>query len=148
MDNFEKFIEYANEELDFTELTHETYDVDFIVEAEDLTSEFISEILQLSPHWGEGIDEAYIAINNVPVSTSNKVLMGSEASPTLKIEMGTIPAIKFRPTQEELDSLAPNDYTTTVVDLVARTNLNVWQGRETPQLFISEFKVVDTKVNF
>ena len=85
-DNFDKFIEYANsalQDFDFTPI----YSVDFIYHTNDLVGKDIIDIAQLKSLWGQGVEEAYIAVEGIKVASNNLTLMSKDKKPTLKITM-------------------------------------------------------------
>ena len=143
-ENFKKFIEYTNSDLDYGD-SHKEYDVDFIIDYEDLDSDMILNIANLKKYWGTGLDESYIIFKNVRISQSDKTLMKSNA---LKLMAKDIPCIKFRAPDGAFEELAPNEYTDSIIDIVGKPNLNVFNGNVSGQMFIEEYKIIDTKLNF
>jgi single-stranded DNA-specific DHH superfamily exonuclease len=147
-DKFQQFLNYANEKLDYENCSYSEYEVDFIFEQDELTPETILSIGSLSKYWGKGIEEAYIAIKNVKITNGSKTLMSADRNPTLKIIVNSIPCIKFRCKQDEFNTLAPNEYTSTIVDLVGKCNLNEWMGNITPQILIEEYEFKQNIMDF
>lgn len=144
-ENFEKFIEYANKKLDYKNSFKE-YEADFIIDEADLNADLILEIAMLKRFWGKGIEEPLIAITNVKIDQHKKILMKSN---TLKLMAGgDVPCIKFRAPEGAFEELAPNEYTVSIVDIIGKTNLNEYNGRSSGQLFIEEYNIKDTKMNF
>ena len=144
--NFDAFIEKTDEllaDMDFTP----TYKVDFIFDGKALTfnPNEILEIAELDYIWGQNIDEPYVAIENVIVSTGNITLMSPDKKPTLKITLQNgLSLIKFGSSQEEYDQLCDlgdNGYYNLTV--VGRCNENEWMGNITPQLFIEDYDIVN-----
>ena len=146
-ENFEKFNIYANEKLNFQD-SYTEYKVDFIFNKENLRPEIILDIASLNDYWGQGIKEALIAGVNIPITESDKLLMSKDKNPTLKLNLNGIESIKFKSSEEEFDSIAPNGYTTTVIDFVGKCTLNVWNGNTKPQIMIEDYEVKNTIISF
>lgn len=143
-ENFQQFIEYANANLDYAGAFKE-YEADFIMEGPEIDSELVLELAKLKNFWGKGMEEPLIAFRNVPISTSDKFAM---ANNTLKLMAKDVPCIKFRAGEGAFEELAPNEYTISLVDIVGKTNLNEFNGRTSGQIFVTEYEIVDTKMNF
>lgn len=146
-ENFDKFIEYANKNLDYGH-SYKEYEVDFIIDEKDLDINMMLELGQLKHLWGKGVEEPLIAITNVEVSASKKVLMSKNANPTLKIIANELDCIKFRSSEAEYEALTPNSYTVSVVNIVGKPNLNIYYNKITPQIFITEYEIIDEKIKF
>lgn len=143
-ENFKKFIEFSNKNLDYGD-AHKEYDVDFIIDYEDLDSNMILEIAKLEKFWGTGLQEPLIMFKNVIIDKTKKFLMKGN---TLKLMVKDIPCIKFRVPEGAFEELAPNDYINSIVDIVGKPNLNVFNGQINAQIFIEDYEIVGTKVNF
>ena len=61
------------------------YYVDYIYKGVDVNSENILDIANLNDLWGQGVEEAYIAIHDLKVTSSMITLMSPDKKPTLKI---------------------------------------------------------------
>lgn len=138
--NFDTFVKYSNEALanfDFTPC----YKVDFIYQADDFNGNDIIEIAELKGIWGQGVDEPFIALENVRVAANNVVLMSADRNPTLKITLpnGTS-LIKFKSSQEEFERLQSTGFFT--LNVVGRCERNIWNGRVTPQIIIEDYEVI------
>jgi len=143
-ENFKKFIEFSNKDLDYGN-AHKEYDVDFIIDYEDLDSDMILEIAKLEKFWGTGLKEPFIMFKNVVIDKTKKFLMKGN---TLKLIVKDIPCIKFKAPEGVFDELAPNEYTSSIIDIVGKPNLNVFNGQTIGQIFIEDYNIVGTKVNF
>jgi single-stranded-DNA-specific exonuclease len=143
-ENFKKFIEFSNKDLDYGD-AHKEYDVDFIIDYEDLDSDMILEIAKLEKFWGTGLQEPFIMFKNVVIDRTKKFLMKGN---TLKLMAKDIPCIKFRAPEGAFEELAPNEYIDSIVDIVGKPNLNVFNGQINAQIFIEDYEIVGTKVNF
>lgn len=146
-ENLNKFIQYCNEHLNY-KTSYKEYNVDFIFDANELNDTDILEIASLNKFWGKGIEEALIAIKNVRVTSDNKVLMSKDKNPTLKISINGVDCLKFHSSEEEFDALAPNNYTTTLIDIVGKCSKNEWNGNTKGQVFIEEYEFKQNIMNF
>lgn len=146
-ENLEKFLEYANKQLDYTS-SYKEYNVDFIFDVSELKEDVILDIASLRNFWGKGIEECLICIKNVPVTQSSKTLMSKDKNPTLKLIANNISCIKFHCSEQEFDKLAPNEYTTTLIDIVGKCNKNEWNGNISPQILIEEYEFKQNLIEF
>lgn len=139
---FNSFIDYSNQALknfDFTPC----YKVDFILNGNDFKGKDIIEIAELKSIWGQGIDEPYVALENIKVSKDNVVLMSPDKNPTLKITLpnGTS-LIKFKSSQAEVDQFKSNLGCVTIT-VIGRCERNMWNGIVSPQIIIEDYEITD-----
>lgn len=134
-----EFIDYCNIYLAYTSF-EPCYHVDFIFSADNFNGNEIIEIAELKSLWGQGVDEPYIALENVKVINNNITLMSPNKNPTLKITLpnGTS-LIKFKSSQEEFESLKTDGMI--ILNVVGRCERNVWNGRISPQIIIEDYEI-------
>ena len=135
------FINYCNTYL--RDMVFEPcYHVDFIFSADNFNGVDIIEIAELKSLWGQGIDEPYIALENVKVTANSITLMSPDKNPTLKITLpnGTT-LIKFKSSQEEFKSLKTDGLIT--INIVGRCERNVWNGRVNPQIILEDYEIAN-----
>ena len=134
-----EFINYCNIYLAYTTF-EPCYHVDFIFSADNFNGNEIIEIAELKSLWGQGIDEPYIALENVKVTNSNITLMSPDKNPTLKITLpnGTS-LIKFKSSQEEFESLKTDGIIT--LNIIGRCERNAWNGRISPQIIVEDYEI-------
>lgn len=115
------------------------YYVDYIWRANEVSPEKILEIGALSSYWGKDMDEALIAIQGLQITNEMLTMM---ASNTVKITLPNgVNAIKFRMPDEEYKKLySETGYVE--INLIARCNINNWNGIEYPQLLIDDYEIV------
>lgn len=146
-DLFDAFIAYSNgalKDYDFSAC----YQVDFIFNQETLTGRNILDIANLNHLWGTGIEEPYIAIENIKV-TDNIILMSPDKNPTMKILLPNgITAIKFKSSAEEVEKLKGSNGLTTYINIVGRCASNIWQGNVTPQILIEDYEICKKAYDF
>ena len=139
---FDEFIDYSNKALESFDFTP-CYKVDFIFNANNFNSKDILDIAELKSIWGQGIDEPYIALEDVKISKNNITLMGlDKGKPTLKI---TLPnktcLIKFKSSQEEYDRLCASECVT--INIVGTCEANHFNGSVLPQIFIEDYEITN-----
>jgi single-stranded DNA-specific DHH superfamily exonuclease len=132
------FITYSNfqlKDIDFSPC----YKVDFIFDANNFSSFDILEIANLKSIWGQGIDEPYIAIENIKVTSKNLYLMKSN---TLKIVLPNgMSLIKFRVSDEEYKALY-SELGCVTINVVGTCERNVYNGIISPQVTIENYEIV------
>jgi single-stranded-DNA-specific exonuclease len=142
-ENFNTFIEFSNKALESFDFTP-CYKVDFIFNGGDFRGNDIVEIAELKSIWGQGIDEPYVAIENVKVSSENVYLMSADKNPTLKITLpnGTS-LIKFKSSHDEYEKFK-NGIGCVTINVIGRCERNIWNGTVSPQLIIEDYDIVST----
>lgn len=136
---FDEFISYSNEELaafDFTPC----YKVDFIFNANNFNGKDILDIAQLKHYWGQGIEEPYVALEDVKISANNITLMSPDKKPTLKITLpnGTS-LIKFKSSEEEYEKLTASECVT--INVVGHCEANTFNGVTKPQILVEDYEI-------
>lgn len=139
--NFTNFINYVNESLKDFDFTP-NYKVDAILKANNFNTKDILDIAKLKSIWGQGVEEPFIAIENINVTKDNIKLMSPDKSPTLKITLpnGTS-LIKFRSSNEEYEQLY-SDLGCVKINIVGKCEQNIWNGIINPQIIIEAYEIV------
>ena len=139
-ENIAQFIQYCD--LQLKDLKFEPcYKVDYIFNPSTLKAGDVLEIGNLTPFWGQEIDEALIAIEHVNVTADKLALMKT----TLKITLPNgIPCIKFRSNEEEYQSLFSPEGCVTI-NIIGTCGINNYFGNKTPQILIEDYEIVDKK---
>lgn len=127
-DNKETLINYCNEKLKDIEFSN-IYNVDFIFDKNELTKEIIFEIADGKQFYGQGIEEPYIAIENIVANSDSVKLLSPDKNPTIRIDVGDIAFIKFKATKEEYEALTEGN---NILNIVGRCEINVWNGNSYP----------------
>jgi single-stranded-DNA-specific exonuclease len=138
--HFNEFIDYSNKALESFDFTP-CYKVDFIFNANNFNGKDILDIAELKSIWGQGIDEPYVAIENIKISKNNITLMGLEkGKPTLRITLpNKTSLIKFKSSQEEYDSLSASECVT--INVVGKCEANEYGGTVTPQIIVEDYEI-------
>lgn len=146
-ENFDRFIEYADKELanyDFSPC----YKVDFIYDGSNFNSSNILDIARLKHLWGQGIEEPYIAIENLKI-TDNVILMSPDKNPTMKIQLPNgVSLIKFKSSAEETEKLKSVNRMATKINVVGRCAINEWNGNITAQLMVDDYEICGYEYDF
>lgn len=142
-EKFNTFVDFSNKALESFDFTP-CYKVDFIFNGGDFKGTDIVEIAELKSIWGQGIDEPFVAIENVKVSNENVYLMSADKNPTLKITLpnGTS-LIKFKSSQEEYEQFKSAMGCVTI-NVIGRCERNIWNGTVSPQLILEDYEIVST----
>lgn len=143
--------------LDFIQKTDELlkdmpneaiYHVDYIWEEKDVRPQAILDIANLDSLWGKDLPEALIAIQNLKV-TPEMVTIYDKKGYTIKITLSDgIALMLFRATELDCAKLQYNNTGYIELNIVAKCNQNEWMGNITPQLFIEDYEVIDSKKYF
>lgn len=122
------------------------YKVDYIFQGKDFQGSDILKIADLKSLWGQGVEEALIAIEDLHVSTNNVTLMSKDKNPTLKITLdnGTS-LIKFGSSEEEYATLADSSLGCVNINVVGKCDRNEWNGRISPQIHVEDYEIVGVK---
>lgn len=98
----------------------------------------IISVDELRNYWCKGFDKPkfYIKLSNV--RSSDILTMGASKN-TVKITHDYISYIKFKCTEEELNVLLKNGNKD--IEIIGTFNVNEWNGRTFPQVFIDYFEV-------
>lgn len=143
--NLNKFLDYADKELAEVDFKEGAYEVDFITKATDeLLPNLILEIGNNKTIWGQGNDEPYIIIENIALSGSEISLIGATKD-TLKFVKNGVTYIKFKATDMIEDLKNRQIFSLTIL---GRGNLNNWMGTVSPQIFIEDYNIHNSLLDF
>lgn len=85
-----------------------------------------------------------LAVENITLKKSDIAIIGSNKD-TLRFTFNGITYIKFK-AKELIDKI--NSYTEKInITVVGRGNINVWGGRQTPQILIDEIDISNCDIN-
>ena len=134
-DNIDKLIDLFNQD---GSIVQKHFYVDFIVPFDELTDDFIGTLNVLKKHWGKGIKEPYIAVENIDVHPEEVSVMGKEMN-TVKINVDGIEFIKFKCDLTEKLMTMEEDFT---MNIVGKCSMNDFNGKVTPQIIIEAYEIV------
>lgn len=146
-ENLELFMKYSNEVLDFSNIEKE-YEVDFIFGEKDLQEQIAFDIASLKDYWGKDVEESLILIKDLKVTYGSKTLMSKDKNPTLKFVINNISYIKFKSGEDEFNRIAPNEFTSTIIDVIGKCNINEYNGSVTAQIIIEDYEVKQNLMDF
>lgn len=134
---FDAFVKKTDElysGIDFTP----SYAVDYVWNQNTVDSDKILNIGAMNIY-GQEIPESKVAVENIPLSEENVLLMGlAKGHPTLKIQVGNVSIMKFKSSEEEYERfIQPNTYLT----LVGKCSVNIWNGNVSPQIIVDDFEL-------
>lgn len=145
--NLDSFIEYSNENA-LIPKSEASETVDIILNMSDINEEILYSLLNMEIYYGQNFPEILLAIENIQLDSSNCTLLSPDSRPTLKININNnIIGIKFGFSVEEYNSLI-NDNMLTYINIIAKPNLNIWNGNANPQLIIENYEITKRKYNF
>lgn len=136
------FIVSTNSALDGFDFTP-IYNVDFIYKSDELTPDKVIDIAGMKSLWGQGVEEAEIAVEGIKVHKDNIRILSPDKNPTLKIMLPNgINFMKFRSSEEEYDKLYSElGYVT--INIVGECERNIWNNKISPQVMIKDYEIVD-----
>lgn len=136
------FITSTNSALDGFDFTP-IYNVDFIYKADELTPDEVIDIAGMKSLWGQGVEEAEIAVEGIKVHKDNIRILSPDKNPTLKIMLPNgINFMKFRSSEEEYNKLYSElGYVT--INIVGECERNIWNNKISPQVMIKDYEIVD-----
>ena len=141
--NLRRFHEYANQALSTINFGENIYDVNFSRDASDTDiGALVRDLTKYNSIWGQNNSEPLINVRHLYITRDDIKVMGSNCD-TLKIEYNGIAYMKFK--AKDLIEEIKSNYGTMDIEIVGRANLNNWMGRETPQIFIDDYEIKDSK---
>ena len=141
-EDIDAFIASTNSALDGFDFTP-IYNVDFIYKSDELTPDEVIDIAGMKSLWGQGVEEAEIAVEGIKVHKDNIRILSPDKNPTLKIMLPNgINFMKFRSSEEEYDKLYSElGYVT--INIVGECERNIWNNKISPQVMIKDYEIVD-----
>jgi single-stranded-DNA-specific exonuclease len=142
-DDIESFVEKLNTSLEWAR-DESIYDVDYILNNKDIDSRIILDIAEMDCYWGKDCQEALLAIENLIV-TPDMVTVYDKSSITIKIELDNgVTLMLFRASEADRNKLKDNNTGYVKINCIGTANKNEWNGNVTPQIFMTEYEVVDS----
>lgn len=89
--------------------------------------------------YGQEIPESKVCIEDIHLNPTMITLMSKDKNPTLKITLPNgVSIIKFKSSEEEYEEFCEEDK---VLTIIAKCQVNSWQGNISPQLVVEEFEL-------
>jgi single-stranded-DNA-specific exonuclease len=139
--NLEKLKEYLNELYkDKQVINSNTYEVDFVLNEEDITYNMIYELSQYEDEWGNGIPEPLIVFKDLIVNITDENIKGSKAK-NMIFEINGVKFIKKYLSNVLKDSfLNKGDLKVSIIGKVVN---NIYNDNTYPQVEIIELEITD-----
>lgn len=143
-ENVKNAIEKSKNTL--SHLDFKSIPIDFIIEFEDLTINFIREIDNLKDFYGTGLKEPYVFIKNIEILHNQCSLMGKEKNTWKVITDENIAIVKFK--NDENDEMLKwiNEETLSddsiIINIIGNANVNNYNGILTPQILVKEYEII------
>lgn len=137
LNNLRKYFNNKLKNINYTQ--DNVYEVDLETTANDpwLIS-IISQIDKYKGIWGKGVEEPLLCIKNIPVAHNDIITMGTNGD-SFKFVKNGITFVKFKDL-EFYDNIM-NSEEPLYLNIIAKANMNYWQGHNTPQLFIQDYNI-------
>ena len=136
------FIASTNSALDGFDFTP-IYNVDFIYKSDELTPDEVIDIAGMKSLWGQGVEEAEIAVEGIKIHKDNIRILSPDKNPTLKIMLPNgINFMKFKSSEEEYNKLY-SDLGYVTINIVGECERNIWNNKISPQVMIKDYEIVD-----
>jgi single-stranded-DNA-specific exonuclease len=131
-----------NAQLEGIDIAVDEYEVDLLLDSNELSSDLIFEIAKYNNEWGSKLTEPLLAFTNIPISKEDINLIGKNKN-TIKMVHKGIEFVKFF-TKEEIYNTLFSEGETFYINIIGKCSLNEWEGQVTPQILITDFEIVDT----
>ena len=135
-DKLETLINYANKKLKAEDFEN-CYLVDYILDGNDYNEELLTSLASHPEYFGNHIEEPMLVIKDIPLMSI--MAMGANKD-SMKISYNGIDYVKFKDSEfvEEI-----MDNRTKKLTVYGRANLNEWMGKQSVQIFISDYELVE-----
>ena len=143
--NLFAFHKKANEDFKNIDFGQNVYDVNFIREAKDKDiDKIVFDLAKYEEVWGQQNPTPLLVVKNIFITQNDIQIIGKNKD-TLRFEKNGITYIKFHakdiiPLFQQYDEMK--------INLIGKTNINTWMGRETSQIFIEDLEVFDSTLDF
>ncbi len=138
-----RFIDYMNDKL--SNMSDEAiYYVDYIFKGQNVDSQIILDIAEMSSYWGSELNEPFVVVKNLKITT-NMVDIYRKTTNTIKISLNNgISLMKFNADEELCNKIKDNNTGYIELDIVGKCHKNEWNGIITPQIFIEDYNIIDS----
>ena len=135
-DRLMALIDYANAKLKVEDFEN-CYTVDYVLDGSEYNDELIGVLSSHPEYFGNHIEEIRYVITNIPLS--NVMAMGQNKD-SMKVSYNGIDYVRFK--DEEFVSQVMKDRTKRL-NVYGRGNLNSFMGKESVQVFIDDYELVE-----
>jgi single-stranded-DNA-specific exonuclease len=143
-DNLKIAIQKINEDLKDVDMSF-VYEVDFEIDADELTFDFVQEMNKLKNHYGQGIPESFVFVKNIKVNTNDIKIMGENKDTWKFTNSGECDIIKFKvPTDDKLLQIARDSWgEDLVINVIGKVGLSNFQNILSAQCVVLDYEVVE-----
>lgn len=145
-ENVAKSIEMCNERLSDIDF-QKCFNVDFDINASDLSVGFIKAIDEMKDIFGQGIKEPLVNIKNIPIWSENFFVMGKNSNSWKVINDEGYAFVKFNVDVDKDEVLQiynsnldrEEEYSLGSIDVVGTVSINNYNNILTPQIIIKDY---------
>lgn len=145
-ENVTKSIELCNEKLADVDF-QKCFNVDFDINASDLSVGFIKDIDEMKDIFGQGIKEPLVHIKNIPIWSENFFVMGKNSNSWKVINDEGYAFVKFNVDVDKDEVLQiynsnldrEEEYSLGSIDVVGTVSINNYNNILTPQIIIKDY---------
>lgn len=145
-ENVAKSIELCNERLSDIDF-QKCFNVDFDINASDLSVGFIKAIDEMKDIFGQGIKEPLVHIKNIPIWSENFFVMGKNSNSWKVINDEGYAFVKFNVDVDKDEVLQiynsnldrEEEYSLGSIDVVGTVSINNYNNILTPQIIIKDY---------
>ena len=143
--DLDRLHELANHDLAQYDFGDSYYEVDFsrMALSNDI-EDIINNLDQYKAVWSQNCGEPIIYVHGIRIKKDDVQIMGKNAN-TVKFIKNGITYIKFF-ANDLLDEIHAIDSDELIVDVVGKTNLNVWGSYITPQIMIEQYEIHSSSI--
>jgi single-stranded-DNA-specific exonuclease len=142
-DNIPLVIERINEMLKDVDFSH-CYEVDFILDVDDLDVAFVKAMDELKHIYGQGVKEGYVTIKNISIDKDKLELIGKEKTTWKFLLNDEVAFVKFKCKEDDvlLSWITSWDETESVtIDVIGKVSVNSFGSILTPQVIVQEYEL-------
>ena len=142
----EAFTKYANEQLKDIDFSEGVYDVDFIINSQniEILNDIIMELGGFTEIWGKSVEEPLIIIEDLLVKKADCSVCGSN-NDTVRIQYNGVTYIAFK-AKELIEQISDKEAFS--ITILGTPNINEWMGNQTPQIMIRDFEIANNILDF
>ena len=133
-DRLDALINYANTHLRAEDFEN-CYLVDYILDGKDYNEDLLLSLAEHPEYFGNHIEEPTIVVENIPLMSI--MAMGTNRD-SMKISYNGIDYVKFKD-EDFVEEIQQNR--TKTLTVYGRVNLNVWMGKKSVQVFITDYEL-------
>jgi single-stranded-DNA-specific exonuclease len=137
--NLQSLREYFNTHLSAINYNDNEYQVDCeFLPTDNWLIPTIAQIDNNKGIWGKGVEEPLLYIRGIPLKHKDIIAMGKNADST-KFNCDGVAYVKFKDVEFHDNLMMAEE--PIYLNVVAKANMNNWQGHSTPQLIIQDYTI-------